>query len=237
MTVKRVQQVRLAYDCEPASVDPRWSLETTTRELARASPAQMEVDTVRREQLHIVFNLTFPGLPCEALTMDVVDASGTYESDDTIRLARHSRAAPHRTTQHSASTAQLQAAPARRRLCCRRLCVRRRRNGEVHKYTLDRDGRRLGRTEYVAPNHGGWGSLSPFILAIDQQVRAARGGGPLRGWAAPPRAGWPPRPAACSPPRHAGHRRRQGGNCAARGLQHFRVAGCRPAGRNPALYG
>lgn len=91
---------------------------------------QMEVDTIRREQLHIVFNLTFPGLPCEALTMDVVDASGTYESDDTIRLAR---------------------------------------NGEVHKYTLDRDGRRLGRAEYVAPAHGGWGSLSPFILAIDQQ--------------------------------------------------------------------
>uniref|UniRef100_A0A061RHV7 Endoplasmic reticulum-golgi intermediate compartment protein 3-like n=1 Tax=Tetraselmis sp. GSL018 TaxID=582737 RepID=A0A061RHV7_9CHLO len=42
---------------------------------------EMGVDKTRREKLRISFNITFPALPCEVLTLNTVDAAGKHESD------------------------------------------------------------------------------------------------------------------------------------------------------------
>lgn len=48
----------------------------------------MKVDTARREQLHLTFNLTFPALPCEALLMDAGDVSGKWQTESRMQVAK-----------------------------------------------------------------------------------------------------------------------------------------------------
>lgn len=48
----------------------------------------MQVDLTRSEKLHLEFNITLPGLPCEALVMDTGDASGKWESDADMQRAK-----------------------------------------------------------------------------------------------------------------------------------------------------
>ena len=49
---------------------------------------QMRVDTSRREELHVSFNVTFPALPCEALLMDAGDVSGKWQTESRMKVAK-----------------------------------------------------------------------------------------------------------------------------------------------------
>lgn len=48
----------------------------------------MRVDTSRREELHVSFNVTFPALPCEALLMDAGDVSGKWQTESRMKVAK-----------------------------------------------------------------------------------------------------------------------------------------------------
>lgn len=60
----------------------------TPRTPPRPHPAQMRVDTARREDLHVTFNVTFPALPCEAILMDSGDVSGKWQTESSMAAAK-----------------------------------------------------------------------------------------------------------------------------------------------------
>ncbi|EFN54050.1 hypothetical protein CHLNCDRAFT_136126 [Chlorella variabilis] len=55
----------------------------------------MRVDTSRREELHVSFNVTFPALPCEALLMDAGDVSGKWQTESRMKVAKNGEVHKH----------------------------------------------------------------------------------------------------------------------------------------------
>lgn len=75
----------------------------------------MTVDTAREKQLKFSFDITFPSLPCQVLSLDLVDAVGDVKTDANMAS-----------------------------------------NGVIHKWRLDRHGRRVGLDEYLTPRPEGF---------------------------------------------------------------------------------
>jgi hypothetical protein len=118
----------------------------------------------RHDLFRLTFDVAFPSMPCHALHVDTLDASGEASSD--ARGGQHGRAGAGGGTKGAA------------------------RAGEVHKIRLGPDGAPIRAPEYVAPSHdhlraGGFVLAAPAVdgpsldAAFDQNE-----GCQVRGWLA-----------------------------------------------------
>lgn len=60
----------------------------------------MAVDLERRHDLTVVLDMSFPAVPCAALSIDVLDISGTAENDATVSTAKGMNIHKMRLDQH-----------------------------------------------------------------------------------------------------------------------------------------